>query len=184
MPSPFPGMDPYLESPDIWSDLHHSLACSISAILNEKLPVSYYARTNSRNEVGDERDFVEAALLNEPLRHHFVEIRDPTKAHKLITLIEIVSPSNKRRGADREAYQQKQREVLESDANLIEIDLLRSGQRLLRNQSLLDLILRTKSRSTCNTPSTAPTTPARIVAERSITPSRRVHRCARKTRLG
>ena len=29
------------------------------------------------------------------IRHHFVEIRDSAHAHKLITLLEIVSPSNK-----------------------------------------------------------------------------------------
>jgi hypothetical protein len=25
MPSPFPGMDPYLEAPDIWPDFHNAL---------------------------------------------------------------------------------------------------------------------------------------------------------------
>jgi hypothetical protein len=44
----------------------------------------------------------------------------------LITLIEIVSPSNKRPGIDRRAYLRQQRDVLESDANLVEIDLLRT----------------------------------------------------------
>jgi hypothetical protein len=66
----------------------------------------------------------------DPGRHQFVEIRDPSQGHKLITLIEIVSPSNKRPGADRRAYLQKQREVLDSTASLVEIDLLRSGDRL------------------------------------------------------
>jgi hypothetical protein len=65
-----------------------------------------------------------------------VEIRDPTRGHRLITLIEIVSPSNKRSGPDRQAYLKKQREVLESDANLIELDLLRGGERLLTNLEL------------------------------------------------
>ena len=31
MPSPFPGMDPYLEAPSIWPDLHHSLAAELGA---------------------------------------------------------------------------------------------------------------------------------------------------------
>jgi hypothetical protein len=74
---------------------------------------------------------VEVRVRTDPLRHAFVEIRDPTRGHKLITMIEIVSPSNKRPGPDRRAYEAKQREVLESDANLMEIDLLRSGRRLL-----------------------------------------------------
>jgi hypothetical protein len=76
----------------------------------------------------------------EPIRHAFVEIRDPSRGHKLITLIEIVSPSNKRPGPDRRAYLQKKREVLDSDANLVEIDLLRDGERLLANLYLDEAI--------------------------------------------
>jgi hypothetical protein len=72
---------------------------------------------------------VEITVRSEQIRHAYVEIRDPSRGHALVTLIEIVSPSNKRRGPDRTAYLQKQSEVLESDANLVEIDLLRSGER-------------------------------------------------------
>src|SRR5881409_2064340 len=44
MPSPFPGMDPYLEAPDIWPDLHEALASEMRAELNLLLPQPYYAR--------------------------------------------------------------------------------------------------------------------------------------------
>jgi hypothetical protein len=76
-------------------------------------------------------DGIEVRVHVDPLQHHWVEIRDVKRGHKLITLIEIVSPSNKRPGPDRRAYEAKQREVLESDANLMELDLLRDGARLL-----------------------------------------------------
>jgi hypothetical protein len=79
----------------------------------------------------------------EPIRHLFVEIRDPTRGHKLVTLIEIVSPSNKE-GTDRVAYETKQREVLKSDASLIELDLLRGGKRILPDPSLAAMILQLK----------------------------------------
>jgi hypothetical protein len=46
---------------------------------------------------------VEVIVAAEPLRHQVVEIRDASRGHKLITLIEIVSPSNKRVGVDRRA---------------------------------------------------------------------------------
>ena len=46
-------------------------------------------------------------------------------------MIEIIIPSNKLPGPDRRAYEAKQMEVLSNDANLIEIDLLCGGQRLL-----------------------------------------------------
>jgi hypothetical protein len=74
---------------------------------------------------------VEIRIQTDPLQHHFVEILDADRGHKLVTLIEIVSPSNKHPGPDRRAYETKQREVLSSEASLIELDLLRSGQRLL-----------------------------------------------------
>ncbi len=180
MPSPFPGMDPYLEAPAIWPDFHDAFAGEIRSELNRTLPAPYYARLEMRPEVGisaserGQRKIVpdvavvrpprdsraqpaavaleqprteistsyEVNVLDEPLRHHFVEIRDPAQGHKLITLIEIASPSNKRRGADRDAYHRKQREVAESDASLIEIDLLRSGERLISDPHLLEFLTR------------------------------------------
>jgi hypothetical protein len=104
MSSPFPGFDPYLELPDTWPDLHIGLVTEISAHLNLTLPMPYYARL----------DAFESTVAVEPIRHAFVEIRDSAHRHKLVTLIEIASPSNKRPGQDRRAYQQKQREVLEA----------------------------------------------------------------------
>jgi hypothetical protein len=91
---------------------------------------------------------VELEVFDEPIRHLFVEIRDPTHGHKLITLIEIVSPSNKRPGPDRKAYARKQREVLRSDANLIELDLLRAGRRVLTDLGLAEMIERLKPKPT------------------------------------
>src|SRR4051812_14006476 len=52
MPSPFPGMDPYLEAPAIWPDLHDALAGEIRNELNHSLPSPYYARLEMRPEVG------------------------------------------------------------------------------------------------------------------------------------
>lgn len=127
MTSPFPGMDPYLESPDIWPDFHHAIAVGMSGELNRNLPRPYYSRISSEPESPDK---------GEPVRHHFVEIRDASRGHKLVTLIEILSPSNKRPGPDRDAYRAKQDEVLASDASLIEIDLLRGGDHVLPDLNL------------------------------------------------
>src|SRR5690349_9486225 len=69
-----------------------------------------------------------------------VEVRDASQGHKLVTLIEIVSPTNKRRGPDRDSYRQKQREILASDASLIEIDLLRSGQRPFEEPGMVQFL--------------------------------------------
>jgi hypothetical protein len=78
----------------------------------------------------------------EPLRHQYVEIRDASRGHSLVTLIEIISPSNKRPGVDRRAYLDKQREVLDSDASLIELDLLRKGDRLIAFPAAIDAVSR------------------------------------------
>jgi len=96
-----------------------------------------------RREVAPAVEF--AALPDELVRHHFVEIRDSHRGHKLITLIEILSPSNKRSGPDRDSYAANQREVLDSDANLVEIDLLRTGRRVLPSPELAGAIARLDS---------------------------------------
>lgn len=83
-----------------------------------------------RTEVSDHLTII---VPDMPGRHLSVEIRDPRRRHKLITFIEIASPSNKMAGPDREAYLEKHEEVFASDASLIEIDLLRGGQRWLPN---------------------------------------------------
>jgi len=43
-------------------------------------------------------------------------------------VLELLSPSNKRGGPDREQYLTKRKRLLASDAHLVEIDLLRGGQ--------------------------------------------------------
>ena len=51
MPSPFPGMDPYLEAPDIWPDFHHALATEIRGELNRLLPAPLLC--TARNAAGN-----------------------------------------------------------------------------------------------------------------------------------
>ena len=56
MPSPFPGMDPYLESSDIWPDLHVNLITSIQRQINSRLPPRYRAVAERRVYVIEEDD--------------------------------------------------------------------------------------------------------------------------------
>jgi hypothetical protein len=58
-----------------------------------------------------------------------IEIRD-RRSRQLITVVELLSPSNKQPGPDRQQYLAKRRQVLASSAHLVEIDLLRGGQRM------------------------------------------------------
>lgn len=83
-----------------------------------------------RTEVSDHLTIIVPDL---PGRHLSVEVRDPRRRHRLITFIEIISPSNKIAGLDRDSFLDKHAEVFASDANLIEIDLSRGGRRLFPN---------------------------------------------------
>ncbi len=162
MPSPFPGMDPYIEDPDIWSDFHTDLPAEIRTRLNQVIRPRYIARLvprvtyevvevararGVRPDVGicqpqPPRGTVAESVavitpapaeslipLEFPLRLLSVEIHT-TGTLELVTAIEILSPVNKRPGHDAyRDYQRKRREILRSSAHLIEIDLLRGGER-------------------------------------------------------
>jgi hypothetical protein len=59
----------------------------------------------------------------------FLEIRDQ-KNRDLVAVIELLSPSNKKAGSDREQYLAKRGNLLRSKAHFIEIDLLRGWERM------------------------------------------------------
>jgi hypothetical protein len=63
----------------------------------------------------------------EPPTETFIEIIDRASGNRVVTVIEFLSPTNKCSGPNREQYLRKQREVTSSHANLVEIDLNRSG---------------------------------------------------------
>ena len=48
MPSPFPGMDPYLESPRFFADFHDSMIVYMKAVLQRGLPQNYFAQASER----------------------------------------------------------------------------------------------------------------------------------------
>lgn len=62
-------------------------------------------------------------------KHRWLTIRD-SQTRRIVTVIEVLSPSNKSPGDDREQYLRKRRRILRSSAHLVEIDLLRGGQRM------------------------------------------------------
>jgi hypothetical protein len=64
-------------------------------------------------------------ILHEP----YIEIRD-RETFEVITVIELLSPTNKAAGSDREQYIGKRKAILRSNTHLVEIDLLRGGQRM------------------------------------------------------
>ena len=66
MPSPFPGMDPYLEKPGIWPDVHHTLISGIQGSLAAQLRPKYLVRIDERAYISDETDETLKAQLRVP----------------------------------------------------------------------------------------------------------------------
>lgn len=160
MKSPFPGMDPFLESR--WGDVHSRLSIYASDVLNRALPSDLVARAEERALVCEDDQVLRALVPDVSLheknygrdlnggeqsvavaesvaidldpyefKQHFLEIREARSGGKVITVIEFVSPFNKRPGDGLNKYQQKQQECREAGVNLVEIDLTRSGNRAL-----------------------------------------------------
>ncbi len=75
-----------------------------------------------------------AVLVDVPeleVREKFINVLDLDRGERGVTVIEVVSPSNKFAGPGRDSYLDKQREVRSSEAHLVEIDLLRAGPHVL-----------------------------------------------------
>jgi hypothetical protein len=68
-------------------------------------------------------------LAHIPTKERFLEIIDVESGDKVITVIEFLSPTNKRAGAGQDEYLAKRREYLDADVNVVEIDLTRAGSR-------------------------------------------------------
>jgi hypothetical protein len=155
MKSPFPGMDPYLE--DHWGDVHLNLISFAEGLLNEHLPRDLRARAQERvlvelpsadrvyypdvRVIEHERPgrgsaavaaagVTMAEPLLEPETQGFLEIVETRPERRVITVIEVLSPSNKYAGTGRQHDRQKQRDL--AGIGLVEIDLLRAGPHVLQ----------------------------------------------------
>jgi hypothetical protein len=154
MPGPFPGMDPWLEDPEVFPDLHDALAQRLKDAINTGLPPGYVATTRNRVWVDPElRRVPDVALYgrkqpaeggggtttlpgmvaigqrrkSDPIEEPYLEILSD-RGKRLVTAVEIISLSNKKAGKEgRKAYQDKQDEYALGGVNLVEIDLLRGG---------------------------------------------------------
>lgn len=170
MPSPFPGMDPYIEDRGLWPDFHNDFVTGIKHALAAVLPERYFVQMGERSYVvlagtdgKDERPFspdvgvgtaerahapeaasvavaepetgtdavTMQAFIDEHFRENFIEIYEDDPELRLVTCIEVLSPANKRRGSEGwDQYLRKRNGLLLGQANFVEIDLLRGGQRM------------------------------------------------------
>ncbi len=124
MKTPFPGMDPYLEHPVLWEGVHARFIVALANQLQPRLDPRYVASV-------EERVFIEIDVDDLEIHETRIEILDAYNGMKLVTMIELVSPTNKVAGPGRKSYVDKQQEALARDCHLVEIDLLRRGRHVL-----------------------------------------------------
>ena len=149
MPSPFPGMNPYLEQPSVWEDFHSRFMTYAGESLAAQVRPNFFVKLEERVFIHEPTSDERRKLLGKPdpaamnrvksiiatipdveiERHAVIEIRD-RHDRQLVTMIEVLSPSNKRYGPDREQYLMKRSTMMFSTASIVEIDLLRGGPRL------------------------------------------------------
>ena len=163
MPSPFPGMNPFLEQPSVWRDFHTSFLVTLRSVLVPRVRPKCHVELEESifiDPTGDDpRLFAvadtavadtalgeyrpsataTATVVAAPVtvtvpgvtkkKMRRLVVRD-SKSQEVVTAIELLSPSNKAAGADRDKYLEKRVEVLTSGANFVELDLLRGGQRM------------------------------------------------------
>jgi Protein of unknown function (DUF4058) len=164
MPSPFPGIDPFLEDQGYWKELHAKVLNWIQDVLAEEVPDTYEVRMEERLSLIYETDsdprrnvWPDVTILGKsgaipperpvpgtmvlepvslPLRiyqteevvEHRIEIRRfPDR--ELVTVIELLSPSNKQPPGER-LYLEKHFELIHQSVRLVEIDVLIGGKRL------------------------------------------------------
>jgi hypothetical protein len=104
-------MDPYLEAPGLWPLFQATVVTCLRETL--ALAGSYQARVRERR------------YRDEP--EQYVEIVRPGD-EGLVTLVEVVSPSNKTTSAGREAYLSTRQQATAAGASLVEIDIVLQGQ--------------------------------------------------------
>ena len=159
MPSPFPGMDPYLEG-YLWPDVHHRLANKFAQKLAPRLRPRYVARLEIA-VLSDEPDSDEVSImypdvevlklrraepeptspgagtpvLSAPLVLPLMQLRVPSvevrevASNELVAVIEVLSPVNKRE-PNLSRYQDKITDLHHAAVHILAIDLLRRGTRI------------------------------------------------------
>lgn len=158
MSNPFPGMNPYLERH--WADVHARLVTHICEAIQPQLPEDLVAQVEESLivEKGEPQTWrpdvtiirepetqykVRAAatdppepakplvMRSDPETSRWIEIIDLDTGGRVVTAIELLSRSNKSGERSREKFLNRRQDYREAGANIVEIDLLRGGPRIL-----------------------------------------------------
>lgn len=163
MPSPFPGMNPYLEQPAAWKDFHTRFIPAAAAVIGRQVRPRYFVKIEEHlyiHEPPARRRFplgqpevsvhthrgtppvvpaggpvavapgrvgMPAPVAEETVPYLEVIDRDN---REVVAVVELLSPSNKETGPNRDQYRAKMQRLLASRTAVVEIDLLRGGPRM------------------------------------------------------
>jgi len=116
MPSPFSGMDPYLEDLLLWPSFQQGFIACLHEELQPGLAAQYQTKVCERRYDAQGE-----------LREEYIEIRRRSD-DQLVTLLEVVSPANKTTAAGRAAYLNTRQQASAVGSSLVEIDLVLQGQ--------------------------------------------------------
>jgi Protein of unknown function (DUF4058) len=156
-------MDPYLEHPSAWPNVHHRLITAIADDLAPQLLPKYRVLIEERIYQLEGQDSILVGVpdvtlsktsldvqerrlkmvaiappsqpisvtlvIPETVRQGYLEVRE-IATEQVVTVIEMLSPVNKRSGKGRMEYENKRAMILSSSSNFVEIDLLRQGEPL------------------------------------------------------
>ena len=125
MPSPFPGMDPFLESPELWPVFQHAFIVSLGEALQSTLSERYRLRTGSR--VYGQELVLFTSVVREEHREERLELR-LRASDRLITVVEMISPANRTTATGRTEYLECRDRWRRQGANLVELDFVLQGQ--------------------------------------------------------
>lgn len=151
---PFPGMNPYLEQPQLWQQVHNRLIVAIADEITPQVAPKYRVSIEERVYTSVEdlllvgiadvavtrKGSTNPALtvpITEPTKvgvpipeqvtERFLEVKS-TQTGAAVCVIEVLFPKNKRSQEGRKAYESKRQKILGSATSLVEIDLLRIGE--------------------------------------------------------
>jgi hypothetical protein len=163
VPSPFPGMDPFIEG-QRWRDFHATFITLIREMLTPQVRPRYVVEIEeyvylAREGEAPDRVIVpdvsviesradaaagvqasgRTTALMEPVVHTlpvpeqyrqtYLTVRN-REWQDVVTVIELLSPVNKAPGDGQKEYLAKRNNVFHAPAHLVELDLLRRGERL------------------------------------------------------
>lgn len=104
---------------------------SVKSVVSKESPQSPEAATALAEGATDPAPVSMRPFISEEFRENFIEIQDTDPEQPLITSIEVLSPSNKRHGSPGwKVYLRKRQGLFLNGTHLVEIDLLRGGQRM------------------------------------------------------